>query len=151
MFFVLRNMARSTGHVANHERHTTAIWEKMKSQAHEKDKRGYRERWGCQEQGLTWPLAQVLLMCCTVSSATESGKIPAHSMVTTEYSSIPVRIKHHWLMQACPSREVSSNPHWTTSSHPPYRVMLVRVRLFFMVKGMGQDLGRGWTYGYIGI
>ena len=33
---VLHNMARSTGHVANHERHTTAIQEKMKSQAHEK-------------------------------------------------------------------------------------------------------------------
>ena len=94
---------------------TQEVWKREK----------YRQRFSWQKKGQTWPLAQVLPMCCTVSSATESGNIPAHSMVTTEYSSIPVRIKHHWLMQACPSSEVSSNPHWTTSSHPPYRVMLL--------------------------
>jgi hypothetical protein len=96
-------------------------YEKMKSQAQEKYDIGRSTEKGkvVNKRGQTWPLAQVLPMCRTVSSATESGKIPAHSMVTTEYSSIPVRIKHHWLKHACPSSEVSSNPHWMTSSHPP--------------------------------
>jgi hypothetical protein len=45
--------------------------------------------------------------------------MPEHSIVTIECTLPVVCIKHHWLKHACPSRDVSSKPHWMTSSHPP--------------------------------